>query len=95
MYILGNSRWRRSRSTLYKAHNHLCSHFAVYLSNEIGTLICVYTVMLVRSLLKDSPVRYSSKYYEDRATSILKWWRSETSHYRLTTFKLPLLHSAL
>ena len=44
--------------------------------------------------IEDSPVRYSSNYHEDRATGILKWWRSETSRYRLTTFKLPLLHSA-
>ena len=33
-YISGNSRWRSSRSTVYKARNHLCSYFAVYLSNE-------------------------------------------------------------
>ena len=71
MYISGNSRWRRSRSTLCMAHNHLCSHFAVYLSIKIRTLVCVCMVMLVRSLLKDSPVRYSSK-YEDRATGIFK-----------------------
>ena len=93
MYISGNSRWRRSRSTLYKARNHLCSHFAVYSSNEIRTWVCFYTVTLVRSLLKDSHGRYSSKYHEDRATGVLKWLRSETSRYRLTTFQLFLLRS--
>ena len=32
--------------------------------------VCVCTLILVRSLLKDSPVRYSSKYHEDRAMGI-------------------------
>ena len=86
MHILGNSRWQRSRSMIYKARNHLCSHFAVYLSNRIKTWIWVYAVILVRSLLKDSPVRYSSKYYEDRVTGILQWRCSETSRYRSTYY---------
>ena len=82
--ISGNSRWQRSMPTFYKARNHLCSHFAAYLSNEIRSYICVYTLTLVRSLLKDSPVRYSSKYHEDRVTGILKWWRSETNLLHLS-----------
>ena len=72
MYILGNSRWQCLRSTLYKAPDYLCSHFAVYLSNEIRTQVCNYTVMIVRSLFKDSSVRYSSKYYKDQGTGILQ-----------------------
>ena len=55
--------------------------------------MAAFEVMLVRSLFKDSTVRYSYKYHEDRATGILKWQRSETSSYQLTTFKLPLLRS--
>ena len=51
--------------TLYKARNCLCSHFAIYLLNKIRTKICFVMVMLVKSLLKDSPLRYSSKYHED------------------------------
>ena len=52
-------------------------------------------VMLVGSLLNGSPVRYSSKYQEDQATSIIEWQCSEKSHHRLTTFQLALLHSTL
>ena len=36
-------------------------------------------VMLVRSLLKDSPVRYSSIYHKDRVTGIINWQLSEMS----------------
>ena len=37
MYLSGNSRWRRSRCMLCQTRNHLCSHFANYISNEIRT----------------------------------------------------------
>ena len=37
LYISGNSRWRCSRSMLYKARNHLCLHFVGHLSDEIRT----------------------------------------------------------
>ena len=70
MYVyFGQFKMAALKVYVYKARNHVCWHFAVYLSNEIRILICVYTVILVISILKDSPVRYSSKYYEDRATA--------------------------